>query len=239
MTPNCSEAAVTARIQTIADAGVTVVLVVSATSSIRDVETSLEFVALTADLVSAGWERRHLERELMESERRMVEAQELAHMGTYDWNIVTDENVWSDELYRIYGYGPQSFNASYERFLGMLHPDERERIMGVHQQAHASLEPDSIRERIVRPDGTERVLASTGQVIADDHGHPVRMRGVCIDIADRLRVESEIQRLDQAEQRRRRATLRWSRRIGYQTARASSSNAAATRRPPSASAPSS
>ena len=51
-------------------------------------------------------------------------------MGDYDWHIPTDTNRWSDQLYRIYGHEPQSFNASYERFLSLIHPDDRERITG-------------------------------------------------------------------------------------------------------------
>ena len=45
-------------------------------------------------------------------------------MGDYDWHIASDTNTWSDQLYRIYGYEPQSFNASYERFLANIHPDD-------------------------------------------------------------------------------------------------------------------
>lgn len=164
-----------------------------------------EFVGFAVDLVSAGWSHRYLEGELRDSERRMVEAQELAHMGSYDWNILTDTNVWSDELYRIYGYEPQSFNASYDRFLSMLHPDDRETIVAVHQEAYASLEPYEMTERIVRPDGSVRTLASNGEVIADDQGRPLRMRGTCVDITERLRVEAEVRKMETAEQRRRQA----------------------------------
>ena len=171
----------------------------------HDPTPDAELVGLAAELVSAGWARRHLEQELRDSERRLIEAQELAHMGSYDWNIVTDVNVWSDELFRIYGFEPQSFNASYDRFLSLLHPDDRDKIMAVHQRAYQTLEPYEMEERIVHPDGTERLLASTGEVIADELGRPVRMRGVCIDVTDRRRVEAEIQRLDQAEDSRQHA----------------------------------
>ena len=84
---------------------------------------------------------------------RVDSAQQLANMGDYDWHISTDTNRWSDQLYRIYGHEPGSFNASYERFLSLIHPDDRERISGVHQQAYATGEPYQMIERIVRPDG--------------------------------------------------------------------------------------
>ncbi len=182
-----------------------ITLVVSCSAQLEADPATAEFVGSSLDVVAAGWSHRRLERELRESERRMIEAQELAHMGSYDWNIATDTNVWSDELYRIYGYEPQSFNASYDRFLSMLHPDDRDAIVAVHQQAYATLEPYEMTERVIRPDGSIRTLASNGEVIADEQGHPVRMRGTCVDITDRLRVEAEAHRIDRTEQRRRQA----------------------------------
>ena len=116
---------------------------------------------------------------------RLEEAQSVAHMGSYDWDITTDVNRWSDELYRIYGHAPQSFNASYERFQSMVHPDDREMVQAVHQEAYATGEPSHTVERIVRPDGEVRVLDTTGRVIRDHAGRPVRMAGVCIDITER------------------------------------------------------
>ena len=120
---------------------------------------------------------------------RVDNAQQLANMGDYDWHIATDTNTWSDQLYRIYGHRPQSFNPSYERFLSHIHPDDRERITGIHQASYASGEPYEMVERIVRPDGEVRYLASNGQVIRDATDTPVRMRGTCIDITDRVLAE--------------------------------------------------
>ena len=125
----------------------------------------------------------------------MGNAQRLADMGDYDWHIESNTNRWSDQLYRIYGYEPQSFNASYERFLEMVHPDDRERIVAVHQEAYRTGEPYQMIERIVRPDGETRHLASNGQVVMDASGTPLRFRGTCIDITERVRAEDERERL--------------------------------------------
>jgi PAS domain S-box-containing protein len=112
-------------------------------------------------------------------------------MGDYDWHIPTDTNRWSDQLYRIYGHEPQSFNASYERFISHIHPEDRDRIMAIHQHAYATGEPYQMIERVVRPDGEVRYLSSNGQVIMDEAGNPVRMRGTCVDITDRVLAEEE------------------------------------------------
>src|SRR3954463_3487413 len=131
------------------------------------------------------------EEDLADLTSRVDNAQHLANMGDYDWHIPTDTNRWSDQLYRIYGYEPQSFNASYEKFLSNIHPEDRERIQGIHQQAYASGEPYQMIERIVRPDGEVRFLSSNGQVVTDASGSPIRMRGTCIDITERVHAEEE------------------------------------------------
>ena len=126
---------------------------------------------------------------------RVDNAQHLAAMGDYDWHITNDTNSWSDELYRIYGYEPQSFNASYERFLSMIHPDDRDRIQEIHQRAYQTGSGYQMIERIVRPDGEVRYLSSNGEVITDESGTPVRMRGTCLDITERVLAEREREEL--------------------------------------------
>jgi len=73
-----------------------------------------------------------------------------------------------------------------QRFLGQIHPDDRDRIQGIHQQAYATGEPYRMIERIVRPDGEVRYLSSNGQVIMDATGTPQRMRGTCVDSIDQV-----------------------------------------------------
>ena len=147
-------------------------------------------------LIEAAAGKLSAEERLSDLASRVDHAQELANMGDYDWHIASDTNTWSDQLYRIYGYEPQSFNASYERFLSLLHPDDRERIQGIHQAAYGSGEPYQMIERIVRPDGEVRSLSSNGQVIQDADGTPVRMRGTCIDITDLIKAQDEASRSD-------------------------------------------
>ena len=129
---------------------------------------------------------KNVEASLADLRARVDSAQQLANMGDYDWEIATDTNSWSDQLYRIYGYEPQSFDASYERFLSMIHPDDREHIEAIHQQAYQTGGGYQMIERIVRPDGEVRYLSSNGEVITDDNGTPVRMRGTCLDITERV-----------------------------------------------------
>ena len=148
-------------------------------------------VELALAHVEAALARAVSEEKLADLAARVGNAQSLANMGDYDWHIPTDTNTWSDQLFRIYGHEPQSFNPSYERFLSLIHPDDRERISGIHQQSYATGEPYRMIERIVRPTGEVRYLSSNGQVIMDAAGVPVRMRGTCIDITDRVLADEE------------------------------------------------
>jgi PAS domain S-box-containing protein len=155
-------------------------------------------------------EQQTAEDALRDLQARVDNAQQLANMGDYDWEIATDTNRWSDQLFRIYGHEPQSFSPTYERFLSMIHPDDQERIKAIHQKAYATGEPYQMIERIVRPDGEVRFLSSNGQVVTDDHGNPLRMRGTCIDVTDRVLAEEEREKHAarvHEEQMRRQAAL--------------------------------
>lgn len=147
--------------------------------------------------------------ELADLRSRVDNAQRLADMGDYDWHIETDTNTWSDQLFRIYGYEPGAIEPAYEVFMQHVHPEDRDTVRAVHQHAYATGEPYEMVERIVRPDGELRYLASNGQVVTDGNGSPVRFRGTCIDITDRVRAEQRHEqvavRLAGAEQARRQA----------------------------------
>jgi PAS domain S-box-containing protein len=155
-------------------------------------------------------EKQAAEEALRDLQARVDNAQQLANMGDYDWEIATDSNTWSDQLFRIYGHEPAAFSPNYERFLSMIHPEDRERIKAIHQQAYATGEPFEMIERIVRPDGEVRYLSSNGQVVTDETGNPMRMRGTCVDITDRVRAETEREQHAarvHEEQTRRQAAL--------------------------------
>jgi PAS domain S-box-containing protein len=157
----------------------------------REDAVSAPVLDLALAHVQSVVERAVSEANLADLAARVDNAQLLANMGDYDWHIPTDTNTWSDQLFRIYGHEPQSFHPSYERFLSLIHPDDRERISGIHQQAYATGEPYNMIERIVRPSGEVRYLSSNGEVIMDANGTPVRMRGTCIDITDRVLADDE------------------------------------------------
>jgi PAS domain S-box-containing protein len=139
--------------------------------------------------------RAQAEEKLADHAARVGSAQQLANMGDYDWHIASNTNRWSDQLFRIYGHEPQSFQPTYEKFLSLIHPGDRDRVSALHQNAYATGEPFQMIERIVRPDGEVRYLSSNGEVIMDSNSTPVRMRGTCIDITDHVLVAQERERI--------------------------------------------
>ncbi len=118
--------------------------------------------------------------------------QTLAHLGSFELSLVTGRLSWSDELYRIYGYAPQEREMTLDGFLSHIHPEDQERVQTKIADACRDKSGFRMEERIVRRDGTIRVLESQGQVIVDNSGNPVRLVGTCLDITDRRQAEERL-----------------------------------------------
>ena len=140
--------------------------------------------------------RKGIEEELRAKHMLLEETQEIAHLGSYEWNVRTNHLTWSDELYRIYGYSPQEIELTIETFFSHLHPDDLSFVRAEIQQACLNGSAFSMEERILRRDGSIRTLDSRGRVICDDSGQPARIIGACIDITERKRLEAERKRLE-------------------------------------------
>jgi PAS domain S-box-containing protein len=147
--------------------------------------------------------RRMVEETLREYTDRMSEAERIAHFGVWRWELASGRVRWSDELHRIYGLAPGDFDGSVQRFISYLHPDDRERVWKQIDRAVATLEPFAFEERIVRPDGHQRVLYSQGRVIAGSDGTATALVGVCHDVTER----SEAERALGESKRRLRAII--------------------------------
>jgi diguanylate cyclase (GGDEF)-like protein/PAS domain S-box-containing protein len=145
---------------------------------------------------------RRSEMQLRRSRRRLEQAQAIAHMGSWEWDVRANRVAWSDELYRIYGLQPGEFAATFEGYLERVHPDDREHVQAVIGRALADHRAFQFDERIRRPSGEIRLLESQGEVVTDDDGDVVRMIGVCHDATDRRAVEEAAR---EAEERFRSA----------------------------------
>lgn len=117
-------------------------------------------------------------------ERQLDAAQAITHVGSWEWDVRTGTVSWSDELYRIYGHEPRSRPVTLELFLASLHPEDQVRIRGEIEAAIARKGRFTYRERIVRPDGSIRVLDTIGEVVVGADGEPTSLLGTCRDITE-------------------------------------------------------
>jgi PAS domain S-box-containing protein len=135
--------------------------------------------------------------EVQRSRRSLEETEKIAHLGGWGRNVSTGELIWSDEVYRIYGYSPKSFKPSYERLLEAVHPDDREQLEMAVNAALDDTRYSSVH-RIILPDGSIRAVHEQGRVEHDGSGKAVRMVGTIQDITEQRRAERRVLRLAMA-----------------------------------------
>jgi diguanylate cyclase (GGDEF)-like protein/PAS domain S-box-containing protein len=123
----------------------------------------------------------------------LAEAQAISQVGSWDWDIASGAVWWSDELYRIAGVEPESFQPTFESFLELVHPDERGRVKDIVDAACESRGRLDYECRIVRADGTTRVIQALGDCVVGDDGVLRKLIGTCQDVTDRKILEQEIQ----------------------------------------------
>jgi len=133
--------------------------------------------------------------DLKQSQAQLTNAQRIAQLGHWDWNLGTDEVQRSDEVCRILGLTPEALPPAHGAFLDLVHPDDRPMLDDVSYAARYRQRPFSADFRIMRPDGTVRIVHEQGEVVYDTAGMPVRMQGTTQDITDRKRAEEQIQKL--------------------------------------------
>jgi two-component system, cell cycle sensor histidine kinase and response regulator CckA len=148
-------------------------------------------------------ERRREHEALARTTQRLVEAQRIAGLGSWEWDVAADEVRWSEEMVRIFGIEEPPPRLTYEHFLQRVHPDDREMVAATVQHAFEEQTSFSFRHRIVRGDGEVLTLQGHGEVVSEG-GRPVRMIGAALDITDRLESERERVELERRLQEAKR-----------------------------------
>ncbi|MFN8604304.1 MAG: PAS domain-containing protein [Candidatus Binatia bacterium] len=129
---------------------------------------------------------------LRQSEERLRLALEAAHMGTFDWDLVSDRITWTRRHEELWGFAPGEFAGTYAAFAARVHPGDLEAINAEVQRCIA-MRDDFVRDfRVLWPDGSVRWISGRGSFTFDDNGAPIRMRGVVVDVSDLRRTEAAL-----------------------------------------------
>ena len=145
------------------------------------------FFVLVTDIT----ERRQIEEEVEQSRARLAEAERIARIGSWEWDLTSSRMTCSDGLLDIYGIGREEFDANYEpsgsRY---VHPDDRELVEAELREAVDAGTPVDFEYRIIRPDGHIRRLHSRAELTVDSEGSPLRLTGTVQDVTE-LRAAAE------------------------------------------------
>ena len=160
----------------------------------RDNSGDLEYIGVVTDVTErkrADEEREALSHKLQESKARLEEAQRVAHIGHYEWNLAANRVTWSAELYRIYGLPLQEGSIDMAMVREMMHPDDREHVFGAAEDVVRSGVNAAAEHRVVRPTGEVRTVQAIGTVKRDASGRAYEIFGTVQDITDSRRAEEE------------------------------------------------
>lgn len=137
-------------------------------------------------------ERKQDEEALIESNRRLELAYRAAGACYWDWDMTSQRLYWSKELYKLFGLNPDMDNATFDTWKQVIHPDDYEKARSRIEHAIKGKKPHSNEYRIILPDGKVRWISAWGNTAYDPSGQPLRMTGICIDIAERKEAEEAL-----------------------------------------------
>jgi PAS domain S-box-containing protein len=146
------------------------------------------------DRKRAGEALQLMSEDLQSSKVKLEEAQRIAHLGYWEWDLATDRVTWAEETYRIYGLQPQEHPIELAEIRDMIHPGDREFVFRAAEEALRGEVRSDVEHRIVRPTGEVRIIHSQADVKRDRSGRPCQMFGTVQDITERKRAEEALQK---------------------------------------------
>jgi PAS domain S-box-containing protein len=152
-------------------------------------------------------ELRELDQALRRSERNLAEAQRVAAIGSWEWDLATGTALRSEELHRIYGIAPGELAPTTEAVFALIHPDDRARVEASVRTAIAGGDRHALEYRVIRPDGRIRIIREQAEVHRDAQGVGLRMFGTTQDVTDQVTAEAERSRLAMAVEQTSDAVL--------------------------------
>ncbi|MBD3236866.1 MAG: PAS domain S-box protein [Candidatus Eisenbacteria bacterium] len=136
--------------------------------------------------------QKEAERRLRESQQDLALAQRVAQIGSWKYDVRADTVRWSEELFRLYGLDPRTVCPGLEHAIGMIHADDRPDAEAAFRRAIEEGVPYQIVYRILRPDGTERVIEGIGRIDRDAAGRIVSIYGTAQDVTEREQMNAPL-----------------------------------------------
>ena len=141
-------------------------------------------------------ERKQAEESLRKSQARLEEAQALAKIGSWELDVASNRGEWSREMFRLHGRAVEQGNPTYEEFMALVQPEDRERLLAHYQALLRGQPSEDLVYRVSPSGGDVRHLRIEAAVIRDAAGQPTQLRGTCADITEQLEAELERRRLE-------------------------------------------
>ncbi len=143
-------------------------------------------------LTAIALEKRAREEELGTERERLSLALAGGELGIWNWDLITNELEWSEQCKLLFGHSPDA-RVTFEDFLAVLHPKDRDRTMKAIEESIRNDVPYDIEYRVLRTDGAVRWIAATGRTFKDDFDRPMRMGGVARDVTERRQFDEASQ----------------------------------------------
>ena len=174
----------------------------SKNGEIRDVRVSTKVIKIKGkDYLSSIWsditESKKIEQELRDSANKLKEAQHIAKLGNWEFEPLTDNLFWSDEIYNIFGVYKDKTQMNYETFLNHIHPEDRDFVSKAYLNSLINQEPYDLIHRIIMKDNTIKYIHEKSFNQYNTEGQVIKSLGTAQDITDRVKIEEEIKDLNQ------------------------------------------
>src|SRR5437899_6209597 len=145
-------------------------------------------------LRSTASEQRHTASELEKERARLVEAQEMAKIGSWEAELQSLDVTWSEQTHHIFETDPSSFHPTRPKFREIIHPEDRAKVDAAFVASLDKRSPSTVEYRIVVPNGRVKILEERWQTFQDEEGNPIRVVGTCRDITESVRAQEELRR---------------------------------------------